>query len=99
MNDWYGDHMGGWGNHMGGGWIAFMVVGTLLVIALLGALVVSLARRPGAATVGNTSAGSSATPRSTAYDVLDQRYACGEIDDEEYRARIATLDSSRGSGS
>lgn len=37
--------------------------------------------------------------RSTALDVLDNRYAAGEINDEEFKERRRLLDKSPGAGS
>jgi putative membrane protein len=71
----------------------------LLVVALPVAMVVLLVRRPVTGGSENAASGLSATRRSSAYDVLDPRYARGEIDAEEYQARIATLDNPRGSRS
>ena len=84
MMGWYGwDHMGGWG------WVA-TTLGSLLFLALLGLiawLVVRAVRRPGdgpprsARTAG----------QDTAERLLADRFARGEIDEDEYRRRLATL--------
>ncbi|MGW2416800.1 SHOCT domain-containing protein [Streptomyces tubercidicus] len=80
---WYGRHGGGWA------WLAtsvslFLFLALLFVIALL--IVRALGRsgpprgeRPG-------------TPTGPgAEQILAERYARGEIDEEEYRRRLATL--------
>jgi putative membrane protein len=71
-------HMHGWGMGWGGG----MVLGPLLIIGLvilLIALIVPFIRSIG---------GGGAGPRTpSARDILDARYAQGEIDREEYLRR------------
>ncbi|MER6032984.1 MULTISPECIES: SHOCT domain-containing protein [unclassified Streptomyces] len=84
---WY-DHSAGWG------WFA-MSVGMLLFWALIIALGVLLYRalaRPG----GN---GAPTGPRPTgsaAEHLLAERFARGEIDEEEYRHRLAVLRENTG---
>ena len=70
-------HMNGWG--MGTG-----ITGLILLLAVLG-LITWL--------VVSTSQGSKPTERTqrTALDVLDDRYARGEIDRDEYQQRRADL--------
>ena len=67
----------GWG---AGNWL-LMGFGMVVFWALLVAVIVWLVRSTGT------------RPRvvSTARDILDERYARGEITDEEYRARRTTL--------
>ncbi len=71
--------MGGWGMAFGG----FMMIFWVLVLV---ALVVFITRW---AAGGNNSA--PGTPG--AREILDQRYARGEIDTEEYKERLKGLDS------
>jgi putative membrane protein len=81
MMGWYGTHMTGWGYlSMGAGMIAFWV----LVIAA----VVLLAR----SFTGGTGDGP-AQPDSSSFPerILAERFAGGEIDDEEYRRRLEVL--------
>ncbi len=62
-------------------WTVALIVGVLVLIAgLVVAMVAVGARRP-------------APPGETlkARDVLDQRYARGELDSEEYQERVRTL--------
>jgi putative membrane protein len=77
-----GDHMNGWG------W-AFMTVGSVLLWAVLIFAVVILIRhftgsRP--ISFGN---------RPSPEDVLAQRFARGEIDEADYRQRLAVLAEQR----
>ncbi len=70
------DHMDGWG------WVP-AVIGLVFLTAIIGLLawfVVSMVRRP----IGTTSGGARA--------LLDERYAKGEIDREDYLARRSDLD-------
>ena len=76
---WYGNGMGGWS-------VALMMIGTLLPWALvvLGgvALLRHGARAQRAATPG---------PRPTPEQLLAERFARGEIDEQEYRSRLDTV--------
>jgi putative membrane protein len=65
------DHMGGWG----WGMLAFVI---LLVIAVVGVLIYFVARDSG---------GRGGRSGPDPVDVLDHRFARGEIDEEEYRNR------------
>ena len=85
MIAWYG-HPGWWHGHPGWGpggwiWIASMALfwGSLLAVA-----VYLIRRRPAAAATGGAGTG-------PAEMTLAERYACGEIDAEEYRRRQAVL--------
>lgn len=76
-----------WSNGMGWGWL-FMVLATVSFWALVALAVVALFR----------GARSDTTPRGRsegqdASQVLDQRFARGEIDADEYRARKDVLRS------
>jgi putative membrane protein len=72
-----GDHMSGWG------W-AFMVLGTVLFWALLIAAIVLLVRRAGRGHFWGSD-------RPGPEELLAQRFARGEIDEAEYRQRMAVL--------
>ncbi|SDL88257.1 putative membrane protein [Geodermatophilus siccatus] len=81
----------GWGHMTGWGWAA-TTLASLLFLALLGLVawvVVRAVRRPGD--------GPSRAPRTagpdTAERLLADRFARGEIDEDEYRRRLATLRS------
>ena len=80
MMGWYdgdGGHMTGWG------WTA-MTIGSVLVLVLLGAIVVLLVR------LGSRSADRPPERRSPE-QLLGERFARGEIDEEEYRRRLDVL--------
>ena len=74
----------GWGM---GGWM-MVSYGFVVLLFLVGIVValVALSRRTGRS-------GPPATP--TVKELLAQRYARGEIDDEEYFQRLSVLDSTR----
>ncbi len=93
--DWYGPGMMGWGGHMGGwmhdgwwgtrgwgswGWAGpvLMIGFWILVIAGIVLLVRWMVRQ------GHTSGGGGGR-ENTALDILKQRYARGELTEEEYR--------------
>jgi putative membrane protein len=69
---------------MDGGWWWVMGVGWLLFLAFIGVIVYLLVRH-------HTGAGGSAERRSTAEDLLAERLARGEIDEDEYRRRRTAL--------
>ena len=81
---WYGgDHMSGWG------WFG-MIAGSVLLVALVVAAIVVLAR------AGQRSSRTAVVPSSSsAEDLLAERFARGEIDEDEYRTRLATLTDAR----
>jgi putative membrane protein len=70
--------MGGW-MMAASGFLLLLIVG-LAVVAVVAVL------RPGRAAAGSIS-------RPSAKELLDQRYARGEIDDDEYYRRLSVLDS------
>lgn len=83
----YGDS--GWDMHGGlgwGGWV-LMVIAVLLLVALVVAVVIALLRM---ASTG-PQPGAGGARRSRAEEVLDERFARGEIDEEEYQRRRAVL--------
>ena len=89
---WAGMHYGygmGWG-----GWL-LMVIVVLLFAALVVAVVLALLRTTGGlrGSGGDASTGAASSPRgaSTAQQVLDERYARGEIEEEEYLRRRSVL--------
>jgi putative membrane protein len=74
--------MQGWGMGGGMGWGGGMILGPLLTIGLVILLIALIA--PFVRSFGGGTAG----PRApTARDILDERYAKGEIDREEYLRR------------
>ena len=81
MMFWYGDGMSVWG-------YVLMSVGMVLFWALVIAGVVALVRYLGrSAPHSHGGEGTRATPEQ----VLAERFARGEIDEEEYRRRLDTL--------
>jgi putative membrane protein len=73
--------MGGSGG--GSMWLWFVLV--LLGLLLIGYVAVRLLSS------GRSDAAAAGQAPRTARDILDERYARGEIDDQEYRARRETL--------
>ncbi|HLN78521.1 MAG TPA: SHOCT domain-containing protein [Nocardioidaceae bacterium] len=87
---WAGMHYGmGWG-----GWL-LMVIVVLLFAALVVAIVLALLRSTGGLRGSGSAggAGAASTPREagSAQQVLDERYARGEIEEEEYLRRRSVL--------
>jgi putative membrane protein len=79
MHDWYD----GWGWHgMGFGWIF-----PILVIAIVVGVVALVARRS-----GDVGPRPEDTSHASAREILDQRLARGEIDEQEYKAKRKLLD-------
>ena len=69
------------------GWAWMWVVGGLIVIGVV-VLVVVLVRNSTAGTsAGSTPAAMTSTPRQ----ILDERYARGELTTDDYRERVETL--------
>jgi putative membrane protein len=73
--------MGGYG--YGNGWMWIWPLLVLVGLVILGVVAVRM-------TQGRSSGGPGA-PASTARQVLDDRYARGEIDEDEYRKRRSAL--------
>jgi putative membrane protein len=77
-----------YGNGMNGWAMLLMTVSSLLFWGLVVAGIVALVRYPGR----NTSVGANpADPRSTPQQILAERFARGEIDEDEYRRRLQVL--------
>ena len=79
MGDGWGD--GGWG---WGAWV-FMALMMVMFAALVAAVVIALVRSGGRAPITDTPAGTAET--DNAARILDERFARGEIDADEYRSR------------
>lgn len=79
----YSDHVGGGGN---GGWILMLVMMVILILVVVAVLwyVMGNPRR-------RATDGPAAPPHATAEQLLAERLARGEIDPDEYRARMAAL--------
>jgi putative membrane protein len=86
MRYWNGSGMSGWG-------YVLMTLNTLIFWAVVIAAIVLLVRH-----FGRTSAGQGGAARPSPEEVLAQRYAQGEIEAEDYRARLDTLRGTRPSG-
>lgn len=78
--------MMGWGYGMNGWGYALMGLGTLVFWGLLITLIVVAARN-----TGRSPRTGAVSPPLSPEEVLAQRYARGEIDDEEYHSRLQTL--------
>jgi putative membrane protein len=74
---WYGSDMSGWG-------YAFMAVGSILFWALLIAAILALVRFTG------RGQGDSAAPH-VPEEILAERFAGGEIDEDEYHRKLEVL--------
>jgi putative membrane protein len=74
------------GNHMNGGWWWVMGIGWLLFLAFIGFLVYLVVRH-------HTDSGAASRGRTTAEDLLAERLARGEIEEDEYRRRRDALRS------
>ncbi|MFJ7779395.1 SHOCT domain-containing protein [Streptomyces yangpuensis] len=79
---WNGHGMGGWG------WFA-MSFGSVLLILLIIAIVFLVLH--GAGGSGHGAVGRPDPPAPSAEQLLAERFALGEIDDEEYERRLAGL--------
>ncbi|AJT69046.3 SHOCT domain-containing protein [Streptomyces chattanoogensis] len=93
MMFWYHHGAGGWG------WMA-MSIGIVLFWGLVitaGVLLFRALARPAPRNGERTGWGPGPAPdrHPTAEQILAERYARGEIEDEEYRRRLATLRSAR----
>ncbi|MEO3781779.1 hypothetical protein ABGB12_00485 [Actinocorallia sp. B10E7] len=79
---WHGDHMNGWG-------FAFMMIGNLVFWGVVIFAVVMLVR----STARSEQRGQAAPPREhrDPEAILAERFARGEMEAEEYRARLQVL--------
>lgn len=90
MMSWYGHHVGGWG-------LVAMSISMILFWAVVIAALVLLFRAFGRPREHTRPASSTApTPTPTPEQILAERFARGEIDDEEYRRRLSVLKSPGG---
>lgn len=81
MMGWYGYGMGGWG-------ALVMVIVAIAVLGLLVAAIVALVRSGGRR---SDPAERPAIDLPRPEELLAERYARGEIDEQDYRARLAVL--------
>lgn len=82
---------GGYGAMHGGSWLGFGLHSLvwILAIAAIVAVVIWVLR----ASTGSGSAAGERKPRPTALEILDERYARGEIEREDYLARKTDLEA------
>lgn len=86
MMGWYD---GSWGP--GGGWF-LMMLGMALFWGVVVYAIVSLVRSSGDASVAPTRGQGDTLPHARAQAILEERFARGEIDADEYEARRRVLD-------
>ncbi|MEJ7704390.1 MAG: SHOCT domain-containing protein [Geodermatophilaceae bacterium] len=87
---WNGTGMGG----MSGFWLfgLLLVIGvTLLVVLAVRSWGGGISRDPGTGTGRSPRAGKGRQGQTRARDVLQERYARGEVSTEDYRERLQTL--------
>ncbi|MFD8250757.1 SHOCT domain-containing protein [Nocardia sp. NPDC059691] len=82
MMMWYGSGMSGWG-------YVLMTVGMVIFWALVVAGIVAVVRYAGTSSRDTTAGSSHYGP--TPQQILAERYARGEIDEEEFDRRMKTL--------
>jgi putative membrane protein len=82
-----------WGNGMGGWGMALMTISSLLFWALVIAGIVALVRYAGRGGRTGTPTGEGPTPQR----ILAERFAHGEIDEDEYTQRLRVLTGAPGS--
>ena len=90
-------HDGRWGDGWGSGagwWMALMMI---VVVAAAAWVIVTFARRNGAAPNQSAVATPLAAPCPTPREILAERLAHGEIEPEEYGRRLAALAAERDS--
>ena len=85
---WNGGYGGGWG----WGWIVTAVVLVVLFALVITAIVLAVRYLSGGS--GHRGPGSAQQARG-AEEVLGERFARGEIDEDEYRRRMTTLQEHR----
>lgn len=90
---WYGHGMGGWGFGLMA--FSFLLFWALVIVAIV--LLVRYFGRAGRQGGSFPPPGSYGPPGSTAEQLLAERFARGEIDEEEYQRRLNTLRASTGS--
>jgi putative membrane protein len=82
-----------WGNGMGGWGMLLMTISSLLFWVLVVAGIVALVRYAGRGGLTGTPTGGRPTPQQ----LLAERFARGEIDEEEYTQRLRVLAGAPGS--
>lgn len=97
---WYGPHMGGWAWTLGLGSLVFWVLVAVAVVALVRSFIRGGRLHPPYQGYGATGPyGQPGSPPghgpATAEQILAERFARGEIDEDEYRQRMAALRAER----
>ena len=87
--------MDGYGSMMGWGWMWLFWALLVIDVVLLVVLTIRLVRGGTSGPSGDPQRYSHSPESLTARQILDQRYARGEIDTDEYTARLRTLDEGR----
>jgi len=90
---WWNNNGMNWGAMGGGGWVVMtLVMLAFWALVIGGLLAISRSGRP-ALSKGPSDSGPA--PRPSAENLLDERFARGEIDEQEYHARRAVLHSTQ----
>jgi len=79
MMDWGSGH--GWGYMHGFGWMFGLLVWVVIIVAIVAVLRL----------ISSKSAQNGPPPAQTALEILDQRFARGEIDQQEYEQKRRVL--------
>jgi putative membrane protein len=96
---WFGPHIGGWGWAVGLGSLVFWVLVAVAIVALIGSL--TRQRPPSRGYAGGAGlyggqpgpgSGYGASPEQ----ILAERFARGEIDEDEFHQRMAALRAAGG---
>lgn len=74
-----------WTNNTGAGWVSWIVM-SVVMIAFLAMLLVAIVMVVRAAAGGNTEDSDRKPGSSRALAILEERFACGEIDEQELAA-------------
>ena len=85
----------GWMWGIGMGWVGWTLMAVVMVVfwgGLIAAIVLAIRYLTGSS---NVSAGPPSDRLSRPEDVLAERFARGDIDDDEYRRRLTTLQGHR----
>ena len=78
-----------YGYNMMGGWGIFMMIILVILIVIIVYAVMKLVQ-------GGSNAGTTSNGRDEALEILNQRYAKGELSDEEYQQKKKLLNDYRG---
>ena len=90
-------HNGNWNDGMGGG-SGWWILMTIMMIVFWGGIIwfaVTLIRRPNHTSHGVSPVAPKNVARKSAKEILDKRFARGEIELDDYRQRLQALQSSK----